>query len=311
MMEFEELIEKTARELEKSFEGKTARLREVLKNNGVRRRGIILYSPSETAFPTVYLEEYYEEYRKGKGFPEVIREIERDFRRHRPPENVSILSGFTRWCLAREKLDIKVINYKANQELLEALPHRRFLDLAEVYCYMEDLGGGSRGTVLVDKSHLKLWGISQEELEECAHICHKRHKNPQVRSMREILLEAGGQCLPDGERAMGGFPVKMYVAVNAGSVSGASILLYPESFREAAERLQDDLYILPSSVFEVLAIPAGRERPEELAGMVREVNHCEVAAEERLSESVYLYSRESGEIRIAWEGRQGKEANRE
>lgn len=52
MMEFEEFIEKTARELEKSFEGKTARLREVLKNNGVRRRGIILYSPGETAFPT-------------------------------------------------------------------------------------------------------------------------------------------------------------------------------------------------------------------------------------------------------------------
>ncbi|MCI9175855.1 MAG: hypothetical protein HFH49_13120 [Lachnospiraceae bacterium] len=254
MMEFEEFTEKTARELEKSFEGKAARLREVLKNNGVRRHGIILYSPGETAFPTVYLEEYYEEYRKGKGFPEVIREIGRDFRRHRPPENVSILSGFTRWCLAREKLDIKVINYKANQELLEALPHRRFLDLAEVYCYMENLGGGSRGTVLVDKSHLKLWGISQEELEECAHICHKRRKSPQVRSMREIL---------------------------------------------------------PSSVFEVLAVPAGRERPEELAGMVREVNHCEVAAEERLSESVYLYSRESGEIRIAWEGRQGKEADRE
>ena len=48
MMEFEEFIEKTARELEKSFEGKTARLREVLKNNGVRRRGIILYILNNT-----------------------------------------------------------------------------------------------------------------------------------------------------------------------------------------------------------------------------------------------------------------------
>lgn len=314
MMEFEEFKEKTVEELEKITKGKKAEIREVLKNNGVRRHGAILYSPQETAFPTVYLEGHYERYRQGESFPEVIREIKKEFDSHRPPDNLPALSGFTCWSLVKEKLDIKVVNYKANQELLEALPHRRFLDLAETYCYMQELGGGSRGTVLIDKSHLQMWGITQEELKECAHMCHKKRRAAWVKSLEEAVLWAAGQLLPEMEECLEGNPAKMYVAANAGSVSGASILLYPECFRGLAERLQKDLYILPSSVFEVLALPAGWEEPEELAGMVWDVNRYEVPVEDRLSDSVYLYSRDSGEITLAWEwkeGQQGKGVARE
>lgn len=42
-----------------------------------------------------------------------------------------------------------------------------------------------------------------------------------------------------------------------------------------------------------------RNPEEELAGIVKEVNRTLVLPEERLSDSVYRYDRESGKVRIA------------
>ena len=49
-------------------------------------------------------------------------------------------------------------------------------------------------------------------------------------------------------------------------------MLYENELHELAENLESDLYILPSSVHEVLAVSTELTDPEELAQMVAEVN---------------------------------------
>ena len=49
--------------------------------------------------------------------------------------------------------------------------------------------------------------------------------------------------------------------------------------------LESDLYILPSSVHEVIAVSSDMGSPEMLAQMVVEVNMQEVSLDERLSKS--------------------------
>ena len=64
-------------------------------------------------------------------------------------------------------------------------------------------------------------------------------------------------------------------------------------------RLEDDFYVLPSSVHEVILVPdhvAGSEK--ELRTMVHEVNHTQVEPEEILSESVYHYDRKKHSLSI-------------
>ena len=58
----------------------------------------------------------------------------------------------------------------------------------------------------------------------------------------------------------------------------------------------DSLYILPSSIHEVLAIAMGD--PDELRQLVCEVNDTQVVPQERLSYNVYKYER-GGELEIA------------
>lgn len=64
----------------------------------------------------------------------------------------------------------------------------------------------------------------------------------------------------------------------------------PETLEEAREMMQsNEIYILPSSRHEVLAIPAESADPNQLEEMVRTINEMEVAPQDRLSNSVYKY----------------------
>ena len=74
----------------------------------------------------------------------------------------------------------------------------------------------------------------------------------------------------------------MWVISNEKGINGAASMLYENELHELAENLESDLYILPSSVHEVLAVSTELTEPEELARMVAEVNMQKVALEERL-----------------------------
>ena len=66
-----------------------------------------------------------------------------------------------------------------------------------------------------------------------------------------------------------------------------------------AQQMDTDLYILPSSTHEVIAVSASMGEPEELAQMVSEVNMSQVALEDRLSNQVYHYDKDLRKLTLA------------
>ena len=91
----------------------------------------------------------------------------------------------------------------------------------------------------------------------------------------------------------------MYVLTNQNKLNGASCILYEHLLELFADRLGADLYILPSSVHEVILIPATSDTSfAELSRMVKEVNETQVSPEEILSDHVYYFSRNSRSIRM-------------
>ena len=80
---------------------------------------------------------------------------------------------------------------------------------------------------------------------------------------------------------------------------GAGYLALKTKIEELSSIFGRDLYILPSSIHEVLVTPDnGLYEVEDLKKMVKEVNDTEVSPEERLSYSVYKYSRRDAEIKV-------------
>lgn len=160
-----------------------------------------------------------------------------------------------------------------------------FLDLVKLYYIDTPIEGG---TVTLLESHLKHSGITVDELDSWASDSYE------VKGMFETMME-----LNPGMAQMLGAPEheEQLVLSNSKKINGAAAMTDKNILELALDKLGvDSLYILPSSIHEVLAIAMGE--PDELRNMVCEVNDTQVAPEERLSYNVYKYER-GGELEIA------------
>lgn len=91
----------------------------------------------------------------------------------------------------------------------------------------------------------------------------------------------------------------MYILTNKSKLFGAGVILYKPILKMIAQKLDDDVYILPSSIHEVILMPKRLVTDEkELKQIVVDTNENVVAVEEVLSDSVYLYNRDEDEICI-------------
>ena len=89
----------------------------------------------------------------------------------------------------------------------------------------------------------------------------------------------------------------MYVMTNEQQINGATVLIYDNVIQEFACQKNTSLYILPSSIHEMILIPAEEfGDPSGLRALVREANHSIVSLGDILSDSVYFYDLERKKI---------------
>lgn len=291
MMEFEEFAMKVKVEVGKMAR-EEAKLHVFKKNNGGQAVGLSILGAGCIS-PVIYLDEFYRKYEKNESFESIVQEIWELFLDRKEKSAIDV-SNIALWEKARENLTVKLINYEANREMLAAMPHRRFLDLAAVYVLMEN-GMSQQEVVTVDSRLAEKWGVGIEELDAYANSNYEKYFPEKISSLEEILMGDCGEA--SAEIELLAVP-KIYVLTNQKRIYGASAMLFQKNLNELAERCQGDLYILPSSIHEVLAFKATEEEPDELREMVKEINRTEVLLEERLSDNVYRYCYESGQINI-------------
>lgn len=264
------------------------------KNNGVIMDGLSVRKEGKRVAPMIYLDAWYREYQDGRSLRGICDQIlecceepdleERiDVEIFRDPERV------------RSTLVYKLIHYEKNKELLEDIPHLPYLDLAIVfYSLLIDTPMGD-ATVLIRNSHLELWNKNTSWLYEAAKENMERLLPRKLVSMEEMLcdLAGGGE-----ELTYEGIP--MYVLTNSRKSYGAACLLYPGALEECYHCFEEDYYLLPSSVHEVILIPVSTATDTgQLTSLVREINRTQVRDIEVLSDTVYRYSRQSGRLEMA------------
>ena len=76
-------------------------------------------------------------------------------------------------------------------------------------------------------------------------------------------------------------------------------MLYDDLLQKIAKDMDSDLYIMPSSVHETVAVSVNLGSPYELAKLVNEVNMTGVVLDERLSNQVYHYDKELHKLTMA------------
>ena len=113
--------------------------------------------------------------------------------------------------------------------------------------------------------------------------------------LRFIFPEGDLTGLPDKNK----FESTLYVLTNKYQNRGAIGMLRTDILEKFADWSGCNLYILPSSIHEVLLLADNEIPVDELRRMVRSVNRGVVDEMDRLSDEVYHYQRGSGKVEIA------------
>ena len=299
-MEYEKFVKTMQKMVEALSDADTkVTVTEVRKNNGVKKRGIMLRKKDGNVAPTVYLEEFYRDYQRGKSLEETAHTI-LEIYHHNCVVSGFQVERFRDYQQMKSQIVYRIVNYDKNIENLKDSPYIQFMDLAIVVYVEFPVDGITSGAVLVKNEHLELWGVTKEEVLKQAAENTPKLMQPQIKKMedtiRELFAIGEGEETKEFEIFMNEMRenemrIPMYVLTNQKNLYGAACMLYEGVLEMFSQELGEDVYILPSSVHEVILVPASIAFPvKELKEMVKEINETQIPKEEVLSETIYKYS---------------------
>lgn len=274
----------------------------VTKPGGVVRNEISIREPGARIAPTIYIDEAVQ---RGMTVDEVADWVI-EVSEKNPITDIeqivfkaALIEDFEK---AKENLSYMLINKESSKEYLEDKVYRDLFDLAAVP-YVKV---GKFGTIVVRKNLLKVWNVCEDEvmntaisnlvmnfpyeidvIDMCDALINEMEKN----GMGEVPEELKELIVTRGV---------IYIVTNKKRRYGAPYGFIPSVMEHIAKKMDSDLFILPSSVDEVLVISADDEDidSDHARKVVREVNIEALEPQERLSNNIYKYSRATGEIEI-------------
>ena len=264
--------------------------------------GISLSAQNENTMisPTLYINDMYEKYSKTGDLQTTLLEaaeaMDAVFREATlPPLDINT---------AKDNIIFQLVNTMQNEDMLKNLPHRDFQDLSIIYRWVVGVEQQGISSVVINNHVAESLGMGEEELFKAAAENTRRILPPVVQSMNEVMRDmfvADGMPKELADLMVGEQEpeMTMWVISNERKIEGAASMLYEDKLHSLAEKVGTDLYILPSSVHEVIAVSVEMGEPEELARMVAEINMDQVDLSERLSNQVYHYDKDLRKITLA------------
>lgn len=279
----------------------------IMKNNDVELNGVILMKEGERVSPTIYLNPYYDRYLQGESIPRLCKEIVElrviTMRENSLDEATEDMS-LERW---KDKVIYRLVNRKSNKKRLEGVPFMQIVDLAITFhCLVRNNDDGI-GSFIITRELMESWNLTVRELYQLAGVNTPRLFPSSIKTMEDVLqdmLEPMKEEIVDEDHEQEipfqfESPHSMYILSNSNGINGASALLYPEVIENFSNTIKSNVYILPSSIHEVILVPFQEEIDKsQLIQMVNEVNETQVAKEEVLSTSVYYYDRLRKELTV-------------
>ena len=278
---------------------------QVVSVNKVNRvlDGINLISGREGTHvsPAIYINDMYDHYKLCNDLKEAIKSGA-----DRMVKAFSICPDIPKIELseAKDNIVFQLVNTEQNRDMLADIPHREYQDLSVIYRWVVKIEDEGVQSIMLKNSLAEQLGLTEEQLFKLAAENTRRIFPPVVKSMNEVICE---MFVKDGmPREAAEMMIEemaadnvMYVISNNTGINGAVSMLYENELHKLANQMEDDLYVLPSSIHEVIAVPVSMGEPNELADMVSEINMSQVALEERLSNQVYHYDKDLRKLNLA------------
>ena len=294
-MNYQQFIEEVERRVKEKIKGNetiTVYIHTAVKNNGKERKGITVSEKGIHISPTIYLEEYFQQFQEGKPIEKIVEKILQLYEEVKcsHPCEESLLQNYEE---LKGKFACKLIHRGKNEKLLNDIPYVPWMDLAIVVFVLLEVSPYGTATVLVRKEHLEIWGLTEAQLFDEAKKNTLILLPYQFCPMRKLLREICPYAVDEGEEE----EESLYVLSNKLRSFGAASMLYEGILEKVGQKLGENYYILPSSIHEVIVVPESKSPvKQDLEEMVREINETQVEEEEVLSDRVYYFSRKENRL---------------
>lgn len=210
---------------------------------------------------TIYLDSYYDQFLSNGmdvlELAEIALEIVEIFKESQKKKKqavepiYNILSDYER---AKPFIKPQMINKEVNADLLCGLPYRTYLDLA-VICRVSVCVDNYYRSVTVSNALLKFWGVTMEQVFSDA-LENLKNAEPIMFDVLNYCIAnlAGTTVCNELEEDRPLNPMSLY-AVRAKTEDelpyGFSYILNKDLLKDIAAKINDDFYIIPTSVYEM------------------------------------------------------------
>ena len=268
---------------------------DVILNNGTTHIALILYKNGEKLHPQIYLERFFEDYKRGKTMKEILQDVMTTYEEALKNINPDSLSGIEDWEQVKGRLAFRLLSKERNKETLENYVYKEFLDLAAIVTFCAEIDEQGVKAIRVTHDLAELWNVSKEEIlqaaEENTEALFPVRMEPILDTLCRVA-DISRDDLPEEVLAEEDSP-QIMVLTNYLGVNGATVLLYDSFLQQVYEKLGGKFIILPCSIHEVIVMPsASAPSAADSQKMVEQINRSAVKEEEILSDSVYLYDGE-------------------
>lgn len=252
---------------------------QVQKTNEVKEAMVLRPKdiPNYGAVPNIYLEDMYQQLEAGSTLSEILEQIATVimcFTGVQVPEvTTSDLKEMT------DRIIPTLVNTEKNRTMLENVPHYDMLDLSIVYRFVvkKNEGSGFMSSLIT------------YEIQDCLELSMEKLHEIAMRNMENI------------------FPVRVWeltetlnVLTNDFYMYGAVGLLYMDKIKEIADKMQSDLYLVPSSIHEIMVMAVDSSDIHELIDILNKGNNLYTEEGDYLSEEIYYYEHDTGEMYITY-----------
>lgn len=291
--------------------GVTAELftKEIRKNNGVILDGLVFEGETEIT-PIVYLNDMYNGYRSGESLEMLAIQVLKMIEHFMQAVNIESIKALE-WKSIKDKIVMKVIGLNKNMQMLKSFPCRRIEDLLIVYSILIDSADEMIPSCIINNEMLQKFAVSENDLYQVALENTPKCLPIQIIDIFTEIFEFGGGLqlseTYDLEVKSCDFDCgpPMYALTNCEKVGGAATIFYPDVLEEISEMLGYNLFILPSSIHEVIIVP---HLPDikvtvaELKEMVTMINSNSVDPLEQLTDSVYYFDKDNSTFKRCDDG---------
>ena len=280
------------------------------QNNDVIWMALTISQIAEGVSPQIYMEIFYHMYECGINIDSILRTIAERYLKCRRNDFVGIGQWIMDYKNVKKKIVLQVVNRDRNISLLPNIPHKNLenTDLSAIYNVYLNTQDNQDAMVCVNNYCLAHWDITDEDLFQTALENTIRIFPAKIESMTEIFEEQYGGIKREeqsGHAGLEDFKMEshmLYVLSNTKKIQGAAVMFYPDVLQRLADNACANLFILPSSIHEILLQKDTADAElsaDKLQAIVKDINRHVVEAKEILSDAVYYYDRKRHLLSLA------------